>query len=61
MSLAFALLVAVTVCLVSILSSFFFFFLFEEYVEQTQKKQADDLAESIGSHYDETGGGFNID
>lgn len=55
MSLAFALLVAVTVCLVSILSSFFLSREFEEYVEQTQKKQADDLAESIGSHYDETG------
>ena len=26
-----------------------------------RKKQADDLAESIESHYNETGGGFNID
>ena len=30
-------------------------------MELTQKKQADDLAESIGSHYDASGGGFNID
>ena len=61
LSLAFALLVALTVCLVSILSSTFISREFEEYVKLTQKKQADDLAESIGSHYDEAGGGFNID
>ena len=48
-------------CLVSILSSTFISREFEEYVKLTQKKQADDLAESIGSHYDESGGGFNID
>ena len=61
LSLALALLVALTVCLVSILSSTFISREFEEYVKLTQKKQADDLAESIGSHYDESGGGFNID
>ena len=61
LSLAFALLVALTVCLVSILSSTFISREFEEYVKLTQKKQADDLAESIGSHYDESGGGFNIE
>ena len=61
LSLTFALLVALTVCLVSILSSTFISREFEEYVKLTQKKQADDLAESIGSHYDESGGGFNID
>ena len=61
LSLAFALLVALTVCLVSILSSKFISREFEEYVKLTQKKQADDLAESIGSHYDESGGGFNIE
>ena len=61
LSVAFALLVALTVCLASLLSSTFISREFEEYVKQTQKKQADDLAESIGSHYDESGGGFNID
>ena len=61
LSLTFALLVALTVCLVSILSSTFISREFEEYVKLTQKKQADDLAESIGSHYDESGGGFTID
>ena len=61
MSLVFALLVAITVCLVSILSSTFINREFEEYVKLTQKKQADDLAESIGGHYDKSGGGFNID
>lgn len=61
LSLAFAFLVALTVCLASLLSSIFISREFEEYVKLTQKKQADDLAESIGSHYDETGGGFNID
>jgi len=61
LSLAFALLVALTECLVSILSSKFISREFEEYVKLTQKKQADDLAESIGSHYDESGGGFNIE
>ncbi len=61
MSLVFALLVAITVCLVSILSSIFISRQFEEYVKLNQKEQADDLAESIGSHYDELGGRFNID
>ncbi|MBP5249722.1 MAG: HAMP domain-containing histidine kinase [Lachnospiraceae bacterium] len=61
MSLVFALLVAITVCLVSILSSTFISRGFEDYVKLTQKKQADDLVRSIGSHYDESGGGFNID
>lgn len=59
--LAFALLIALTVCLVGLLSSIFISREFETYVKQTQKKQADDLAESIGSHYDEAAGGFNID
>ena len=53
MSLALALLVALTVCLISILSSTFISREFEAYVKLAQKKQADDLAESIGSHYDE--------
>ena len=61
MSFVFALLVAITVCLVSILSSTFISREFEEYVKLTQKKQVDDLVRSIGSHYDESGGGFNID
>ena len=61
MSLALALLVALTVCLISILSSTFISREFEAYVKLAQKKQADDLAESIGSHYDEADGGFNID
>ena len=61
LSLAFALLVALTVRLVSFFSSTFIGREFEEYVKLTQKKQADDLADSIGSHYDEAGGGFNID
>ena len=33
----------------------------EEYVRQTQKKQADDIAGSISSNYDEKNGGWNID
>lgn len=61
LSLFFGLAAAVTVCLTSILSSVFISRQFEEYVMKTQKEQADDLAESIGSHYDEDDGGFNID
>lgn len=61
MSLVFALLVALTVCLISILSSFILSREFEEYLRLTQKKQADDLADNIESHYDEAGSGFNLD
>ncbi|MBP5454431.1 MAG: HAMP domain-containing histidine kinase [Lachnospiraceae bacterium] len=60
-SLAFSLLVAMTVCLVSFLSSVYINREFEDYVKLTQKKQADDLSDSIESHYNEADGGFNID
>ena len=61
LSLSFALVVAITVFLVSILSSTFISKEFEEYVRATQKEKADDLADSIGSHYEENGEGWNID
>lgn len=61
MSLAFAVLVALTVCMISLLSSYFIRKEFEEYVIFSEKKQADDYAENIESHYDESNGGFNIE
>ena len=61
LSLSFAIVVAVTVFLVSILAGTFINREFEEYVKQTQKEKADELADSIGSHYGESGDGWNID
>ena len=61
LSLAFALMVALTVFLVSVCSGIFINRQFEEYVKQTQQQEAGELAESIGSNYDEGLGGFNID
>lgn len=61
LTLIFALMVALTVLMVSIFSGKFINRQFEEYVKGTQKKEASELAESIGSNYDEKLGGFNID
>ena len=61
LSLIFALMVAITVLLVSVFSGIFINRQFEEYVRQTQQQEAADLAESIGSNYDEELGSFNID
>lgn len=61
LSLFFALIVALTVCLTGILSGIFISRQFEEYVKKTQKEEADALAENIGSHYDDSAGGWNID
>ena len=61
MAIHIAFMAALTVFLVSILSRVFISRQFEEYVRQTQKKQADDIAESISSNYDEKNGGWNID
>lgn len=61
LSLVFALMVALTVFLVSVFSGIFINRQFEEYVKQTQQQEAGELAESIGSNYDEGLGGFNID
>ena len=47
LSLVFALIVALTVFLVSILSGLFISRQFEEYVKQTQLNEAEELAESI--------------
>lgn len=61
LSLIFALMVTLTVFFASILSGIFINRQFEEYVKQSQKEQAHELAESISSNYDESFGGFNID
>ncbi len=61
LSLSFALMVALTVFLVSVFSGIFISRQFEEYVKQTQRQEADELAGSIGSNYDEELGAFNID
>ncbi len=61
LSLFVALVVAFTVFLIGILSSTLISRQFEAYVRQTQKEQADDLAAGIGSHYDASEGGWNID
>ncbi|MBP5265406.1 MAG: HAMP domain-containing histidine kinase [Lachnospiraceae bacterium] len=61
LSLVFALLVAVTVFLTSILSGILINHQFETYVTASQKAQAKELADSIGSNYDATSAGFNID
>lgn len=61
LSLVFALMVALTVFLVSVFSGIFINRQFEEYVKQTQQQEAGELAESIGSNYDEGLGSFNID
>lgn len=61
LSLIFALIAALTVLLVSIFSGLFINRQFEEYIKKTQIEEASELAESIGSNYDEKLGGFNID
>ncbi|MBO7386493.1 MAG: HAMP domain-containing histidine kinase [Lachnospiraceae bacterium] len=61
LSLFFALLVAITVVLISFLSSTLISREFEEYVKETQKEEADNLAKAIESNYDFAGGGWNID
>ncbi len=60
-SLFFAMLVAITVFLIRFLSSTLISRQFEEYVKQTQKEEADNLAGAIESNYDEALGGWNID
>ncbi len=61
LSLIFALIAAITVFLVSVFSGLFINRQFEEYVKQSQIEEAAELAESIGSNFDEKHGGFNID
>ncbi|MCR5556545.1 MAG: HAMP domain-containing histidine kinase [Butyrivibrio sp.] len=61
LTLIFALMVALTVLMVSICSGIFINRQFEEYVKESQQRAASELAESIGSNYEETHGGFNID
>ena len=61
LTLIFAFMVALTVLLVSIFSGTFINRQFEEYVKESQQKEALELAESIGSNYEEAQGGFNID
>ena len=61
LTLIFALMVALTVFMVSIFSGIFINRQFEEYVKETQQKEASELAESIESNYDEKLGGFNIE
>lgn len=61
LSLVFVLIVALTVFLVSVFSGIFINWQFEKYVKQTQHQEANELADSIGSNYDEIKGGFNID
>lgn len=61
LTLIFAFMVALTVLLVNIFSGTFINRQFEEYVKESQQKEASELAESIGSNYAEKLGGFNID
>ena len=61
LSLQFALLVLITVFLISLVSGNMINRQFEEYVTKQQKSQADDLADSIESHYDPNHGGWNVD
>ncbi|MBP5305068.1 MAG: HAMP domain-containing histidine kinase [Lachnospiraceae bacterium] len=61
LSLYFVIVVAITVFFASIFSRIFISRQFEEYVKKNQKKQADELAENIGSNYNDRSGGFNID
>ena len=61
LTLIFAFMVALTVLLVSIFSGTFINRQFEEYVKESQQKEASELADSIGSNYDVKLGGFNID
>ncbi len=61
LSISFALIVVLTVFLVSIFSGIFINRQFEEYVKQSQAEEAALLAESIGSNYDEELERFNID
>ena len=61
LTLIFAFMVALTVLMVSIFSGIFINRQFEEYVKESQQKEASELAESIGDNYDAELGGFNID
>jgi len=61
LSLYFVIVVAITVFFASFFSRIFISRQFEEYVKKNQKKQADELAENIGSNYNDRSGGFNID
>lgn len=60
-SFTYALIAALTVLLVSVFSGLFINRQFEEYVKRTQQEEAAELADSIGSNYDEVLGSFNID
>lgn len=61
LSLIFAVIVLLTVFLVSLFSGIFINKQFEEYVKKSQSEEANELAESIQSNYDEESGSFNID
>lgn len=61
LSLLFAAIVLLTVFLVSLFSGIFINRQFEEYVKKSQSEEANELAESIQSNYDEKSESFNID
>lgn len=61
LSLLFAVIVLLTVFLVSLFSGIFINRQFEEYVKKSQSEEATELAESIQSNYDEESESFNID
>ena len=61
LSLLFAAIVLLTVFLVSLFSGIFINRQFEEYVKKSQSEEANELAESIQSNYDEESESFNID
>ena len=61
LSLLFAAIVLLTVFLVSLFSGIFINRQFEEYVKKSQSEEANELAESIQSNYDEESENFNID
>lgn len=61
LSLGFALIVLVTVSLISLAANFLINRQFEKYVENQQKEFADGLAEGLSDQYDPANNGWNLD
>lgn len=61
LSLGFALIVLVTVALISLAANFLINRQFEKYVENQQKEFADGLAEGLSDQYDPENNGWNLD
>ncbi len=61
LSLGFALIVLITVSLISLAANLLINRQFEKYVENQQKEFADGLAEGLSDQYDSSEGGWNLD